>query len=56
MKKTAEYQRHAEECRILARGAQNPQQRAQLVKMAETWEQLASERQRSAGSGIKREA
>lgn len=45
MKKASDYLRHAEECRVLARGAATDGERKQLVTMAETWEALASERQ-----------
>ena len=43
MKKASEYRRHAEECRTLAKGIQGPQ-RDQLLEMARTWDNLASER------------
>ena len=45
MKKASEYRHHAQECRQLARGAQNPGQRAQLLDMAQTWEYLAKDRE-----------
>jgi hypothetical protein len=47
MKKSDEYRQHAEECRALARKAQNEEQRAQLLKMAEAWESFAAERERA---------
>ena len=47
MKKRSEYRQHAEECRALARKAQNEQQRIQLLKMAEAWDNLATERERT---------
>jgi hypothetical protein len=46
VKKSSEYREHAEECRVLARKAGSPDHQQQLLKMAETWEQLAIERQR----------
>jgi hypothetical protein len=46
VKKSSEYREHAEECRVLARKAESPDHQQQLLKMAETWEQLAVERQR----------
>ena len=45
MKKIEEFRTHAEECRQLARrGDQHT--REQLLKMAETWDMLAYERER----------
>ena len=46
MKKTDEYRRHAEECRVLARHMKNAEYRGQLLVMADTWETLAIERER----------
>lgn len=46
MKKASEYKQHALECRALARTTQIDEHRAQLLKMAETWETLAIERER----------
>ncbi len=46
MRKALEFREHAQECRLLASKAQNPDQRAQLIKMAETWESLAESRER----------
>ena len=43
MKKVHEYDRHANECREMARTAQ-PAHRQQLEDMAATWEQLAEAR------------
>jgi len=45
MKKLHEYRQHADECRDMARTAP-PNHRAQLEKMAETWEQLAEARKK----------
>ena len=42
MEKTSEYRQHAEECRVLARNAQNEEQRRQLLKMAEAWDKFAA--------------
>jgi hypothetical protein len=43
MKKAAEYRRHAEQCRVLARSIEG-EHRRQLLQMAAHWESLASER------------
>lgn len=45
MKKAADYRKHAEECRALARGAISEQERTQLIQMATTWESLAKDRE-----------
>jgi hypothetical protein len=45
MKKLAEYQKHAAECRNMARNAPSAH-RAQLEQMAQTWEQLAEARRK----------
>ena len=47
MKKTDEYLKHAKDCRGLAKQMESGEQRDQLVKMAETWEVLARERERT---------
>ena len=44
MRKTTDYLRHAEECRVLARASSKEAERKQLLAMAETWETLAAER------------
>lgn len=44
MRKSSEYREYAEECRALARKALPGEHREQLVKLAETWDQLAVER------------
>jgi hypothetical protein len=44
MKTADEYKKHSEECRKLARTALTPEERQQLIVMAETWEQLAQNR------------
>jgi hypothetical protein len=46
MKLASEYRQHAQECRALARTAQNEEQRTQLLKMAEAWDNFAAERER----------
>ena len=46
MRKASEFRRHADECRALARNAGNEEQRRQLLDMANTWEQIAEERER----------
>jgi hypothetical protein len=47
MKKTNEYAQHAKDCRGLAKQMAAGDQRDQLLKMAETWEVLAGERERN---------
>ena len=44
MRKASEYRQHAEECRALAKGLREGEQREQLLNMAETWDKLAAER------------
>lgn len=44
MKKASEYRSHARECRDLAGKMASPEQRGQLLRMADHWEQLASDR------------
>ncbi len=44
MQKASEYHNHAEECRRLAGRSLDPEHKAALIKMAETWENLAKER------------
>jgi hypothetical protein len=45
MKKAHEYHQRAEECRALAKRASQAEYRAALIEMAETWENLAHERE-----------
>ncbi len=45
MKKAEDYRAHAVECRRLAAAAQDHKTREQLVKMADTWESLAKDRE-----------
>jgi hypothetical protein len=42
--KVSDYRQHAEECRRLACQSALPDIREQLLKLAETWEQLADQR------------
>jgi hypothetical protein len=44
MDKASEFRQHAQECRALAQQMQQGEHRAQLLKMAEVWEQLAADR------------
>jgi hypothetical protein len=44
MQKTIDFKEHADECRRLAAITSNHEHRAALIKMAETWETLATER------------
>ena len=46
MKKANDYHLRAEECRGLAARASKPEHRAMLGRMAETWEDLAKQRER----------
>jgi hypothetical protein len=46
VKKLAEYELHAAECREMAARTSIPSHRQQLVTMAQTWEQLADIRRR----------
>ncbi len=48
MMKASEYRRHAAECRALAAAMASPDHKAQLIKMAETWDSMAAERERIA--------
>jgi hypothetical protein len=42
MRTVAEYRRHAEECRRLARHTAAPEDRRALEELADTWEMLAN--------------
>lgn len=44
MKKASEYRQHAQECRELAAQMASPDQRGQMLEMAEHWERLAADR------------
>ena len=46
VERVSEYEKNAQECRMLARSMNNPEQREQLLKMAEAWERVAVERKR----------
>ncbi len=45
MKAVSEYRQHAAECRKLAKAMPEGDARQQLLKMAETWERLARDRE-----------
>jgi hypothetical protein len=47
MQTVADYRAHAQECRDIAK-TMNGEQHEQMLKMAETWENLAAERERQA--------
>ena len=49
MQKASEYRQHAAACRSLASKMESPDERDQLLRMAEQWEQLAKDRVRFAG-------
>lgn len=44
MRKSSDYRKHADECRALAKGMKQAEQREQLLAMAQTWERLADQR------------
>ncbi|MBD2749693.1 hypothetical protein IC232_23730 [Microvirga sp. BT688] len=46
MKTAAEYRKHAEECRVLAKQLAEGEQRDQLLEMARTWDNLARDREK----------
>ena len=45
MKRAAEYRKHAQECRALAKRKEHGEQRDQLPAMAQTWDGLAEQRE-----------
>jgi hypothetical protein len=47
MEKAYQYREHGRECRALASLMPEPENRQQLLHMAESWEQLADERERT---------
>lgn len=46
MKKASDYRKYAEECRTLAKQMPDGEQRRQLMEMAQTWDNLAADRER----------
>jgi hypothetical protein len=46
MRKITEYDEHAQLCRNMAAGMSKPEQKQQLIEIAEAWEMLARERLR----------
>jgi hypothetical protein len=46
MEKLHEYRRHAAECRELAARARTPDEKRMLMEVAESWETLATNRER----------
>jgi hypothetical protein len=44
MKKASESRDHAQECRALASQMESPEQRDQMLQMAEHWDRLAEDR------------
>jgi hypothetical protein len=44
MLKVSDYRKHADECRKLARQSALPHIREQLLKLAETWDELGEQR------------
>jgi hypothetical protein len=53
MKTAQEYRRYAEECRALSKQMTDIMQRDQLLMMADTWDQLAEQRERrNAGAPV----
>ena len=45
MKTAAEYRKHAEECRVLAKQVPEGEHHDQLLEMARTWDNLAKDRE-----------
>jgi hypothetical protein len=43
------YRQHAQECRVLAKRARTAEEREMILKMAETWDELARSRERMLG-------
>jgi hypothetical protein len=56
MKKASEYLQHSGECRKLSIRATTDEQRQMLLKMAETWEALAHDREARAAQKERLEA
>ena len=56
MKKTDEYAQNANDCRKLAKQMAVGEQQEQLFKMAETWEVLAAERERTLRNRVEMDA
>ena len=52
MRNASEYRQQAEECRKLLARARAPEHREMLRAMAETWDRLASERERQGFKAI----
>jgi len=46
MKTVEDYRQHAIECKALARRARTAEDREMILKMAETWEELATAREK----------
>ncbi len=46
MKTAAEYRKHAEECRVLGKQVPEGEQRNQLLEIARTWDNLATDREK----------
>ena len=46
MRKVAEYEQHAKECRQMASNMRDPMHKRQLEEIAEAWTMLAKERKR----------
>jgi hypothetical protein len=44
MQTTEQYRQHGEECRAMARRTHSPEERAMLLKIAQTWDDLAAYR------------
>ena len=47
MKKASEYRQYAADCRTLAAKMDTDEERQQLLRMADQWEQLAEDRART---------
>ncbi|MBL0407130.1 hypothetical protein JKG68_24660 [Microvirga aerilata] len=46
METAAEYRKHAEECRALAKQVPEGEHRSQLLEIARTWDNLAADREK----------
>jgi hypothetical protein len=44
MQTTEQYRQHGDDCRAMARRSRSPEERAMLLKIAETWDELAAHR------------
>jgi hypothetical protein len=45
MQTIEDYRQHGDDCRAMARRSRSPEERAMLLKIAETWDDLAAHRE-----------